>query len=266
MRLGDTATLPDLLDKLQRVYGILDDKQTLMTRFYNSEQMEGEDVVSWAFRAESLIEACKEKGLVSASTEDEMLRTKFWTGLLEPMRDKSGHKFDADTSYNELFTEIRMLESKQTRKTTSFPVQQSNSDSKLEGMMAKITKRLDGIDERLEKAEQKNEREPVYQRRNTNYNGYRGRQRVQSYKRGSWNRPETTRPPRNNTPRQHQETTYTEDYDQGASSRQDYRKRSQEEEVICHQCHQVGHLKYGCRVRLDHRNLNEKESTSEGRW
>ena len=62
MRLGPSATIDQLLNKLETSYGLSIQHDQLMEQFYSSKQRSGEDITSWANRLEDLLyKACQKK-------------------------------------------------------------------------------------------------------------------------------------------------------------------------------------------------------------
>jgi metal-responsive CopG/Arc/MetJ family transcriptional regulator len=47
---GEHAELPQIIAKLDSIYGVIDDKTDVMTDFYNAKQMSDENVATWSCR------------------------------------------------------------------------------------------------------------------------------------------------------------------------------------------------------------------------
>ena len=62
MRMGSGASLGELLDKLEGIYGILEVGDSLMARFYNAKQKDGENVNEFGCRLEELLDRAKKSG------------------------------------------------------------------------------------------------------------------------------------------------------------------------------------------------------------
>lgn len=189
----------------------------------------------------------------------DMLRTKFWTGLRRDIKDVSGHKFDSIKDYDKLLIAVRQIErdhqdgkevSAGGKKPTK-NVQKAEKDRTLE-VLKNLTDRLESIEAKISQQQVK-EQPATEQRQRYGYqnkhrgqqeHSYRGKQEQQKYK---------ARPEQHKRHRQQNSDEVT-DEEQMGDERRDTRKK---EEPTCWRCGQVGHLRYGCRVRLDHLNLRE---------
>ncbi len=110
MRLGPKATIDVIMSKLDGVYGIVEPSETLLSEFYSAQQRHNEDVTSWSCRLEDILTKAMSKGQIDQRAADEMLRTKFWTGLCQRLKDSSRHKFDSIKDFDRLRVEIRAIE------------------------------------------------------------------------------------------------------------------------------------------------------------
>lgn len=110
MRKGTDATCEDILLGLETVYGLVETGENLLAEFYATRQSKDEDVASWSCRLEDLLERAAERGHIAERDKASMLRTKFWTGLRQNLKDGSRHKYDMDLSYEELRVAVRRLE------------------------------------------------------------------------------------------------------------------------------------------------------------
>lgn len=109
-RLGIGATIPEILDKFQSVYGDVDTKENLLARFYSASQKEDEDVTKWSCRLEDILATAVERKLVNPSMVNEMLHNMFWQGLKPSLKDISGYKFEQIKDFDKLRVEIRKIE------------------------------------------------------------------------------------------------------------------------------------------------------------
>ena len=110
MRLGPGASLQELLVKLEGIYGTIDSGEDILAKFYAASQQEKEDVVSWGFRLENILDKAIEQKLVSKVGASEMLRSKFWTGLKRPLKDANRGHFESGMIYDELRVKARRVE------------------------------------------------------------------------------------------------------------------------------------------------------------
>jgi hypothetical protein len=70
-----------VLEKFDRVYVIVDTKEELLAKCYSAKQGQTEDVTSWPCRLEDILKKLVEHGLIGTYGSDEMLESKFWSGL-----------------------------------------------------------------------------------------------------------------------------------------------------------------------------------------
>ena len=78
-----------------------------MAIFYNARQNEDESVSAWSRRLDNLIDQALETGEVHSMDKDRMLRSRFWHGLRQDLKDCSGHKFDTSHTFTNLVTELK---------------------------------------------------------------------------------------------------------------------------------------------------------------
>ena len=131
-RLGIGATISQILEKIESVYGEVDTKEHLLAKFYSAKQEENEDVATWSCRLEDILSTAVERKLVDSSSVNEMLRNMFWQGLKPVLKDISGYKFGKIEDFDKLRVEIRKLEQdhlQPTTKNTQCNVAQANSEN-----------------------------------------------------------------------------------------------------------------------------------------
>ncbi|VDI05353.1 Hypothetical predicted protein [Mytilus galloprovincialis] len=110
MRLDLDASVQEILQKLDSVYGSVEKKEELLAEFYSARQGTDESVTTWSCRLESILGKSKERGLVQTKDIDEMLRSMLWTGLRTSLKDISGHKYDTIKTFDALRVAIRQIE------------------------------------------------------------------------------------------------------------------------------------------------------------
>lgn len=49
MRLGPEANLTQVIDKMDSVFGVVEEKESVMREFYNATQKEDENITAWSF-------------------------------------------------------------------------------------------------------------------------------------------------------------------------------------------------------------------------
>ena len=82
-----------------------------MQTFYSASQKEGESVTAYGCRLENILQMAVQNGHISSYAKDDMLRSKFWTGLRsDKLKNQTRHKYDSIKSYDLLLKEIRAVD------------------------------------------------------------------------------------------------------------------------------------------------------------
>ncbi|VDI84136.1 Hypothetical predicted protein [Mytilus galloprovincialis] len=261
MRLELNATVKVIIQKLDSIYGSVDKKEELLAEFYGSRQRPTESVTAWSCRLEGIIGKAVDRGLVQRQDVDNMLHAMIWTGLKPHLKDISGHKYDTIGDFDGLRVALRQIESDHSSRSETLPAETKTHINKaittqpedeglqeIKGLINQIHTRLDCNDKRWEQApwnhqeqhtqppqfqppnqsrqwQQPNQsspwqQQPQFGQQQQNRGGYRGRGGNQNRGRGQNN----YRGGRDNPDRDYQ----------------------------CWRCGQTGHLKIGCKVRMDH--------------
>lgn len=248
MRLGTGATPNTILEKFESVYGTVDTKEELMAKFYSAKQEDSEDITHWSCRLEDILGKVVEQGLISTHGSEEMLRSKFWAGMRQDLKDISGFKFETVKDFDKLRVEMRKIEkehkmpSKDAKKTTNMTcvaetksnVQQNSEISELKHLVQDMAIRMNDMGKKL--SDLKDQQSSITDARsNPTYNLTRGRPRFRSVYNptSSFNNRRGGSHPVNSGPR-------------------------------CYRCRQVGHYQWQCNVRLDH--LNGRPPCTRGRY
>ncbi|XP_052809305.1 paraneoplastic antigen Ma3-like [Mya arenaria] len=109
--LGENATVTDILEKLDAMFGDVSTHGMIMQEFFNAIQRVDENVTSFACRLETLLQTAIENGHMSPQSKNDLLRHKFWTSLnSETLKGQTRHKYDTLSDFNSLFREIRTVE------------------------------------------------------------------------------------------------------------------------------------------------------------
>jgi hypothetical protein len=110
LNLGEDITLENILKKFDVVFGVAASSESLLEEFYTSRQGEGEPVVVWGCRLESILYKVRKFGHVTSDLQD-MLRTRFWSGLRD-QRVKSAlrYKFELGRDFESLLVAARSVE------------------------------------------------------------------------------------------------------------------------------------------------------------
>lgn len=260
MRLGPGATVTQILDKMESVFGTIERGETIMEQFYSARQQKDEDSMSWSCRLEEIYRKAVIKGVATQADANEKLRSKFWNGLHQWIKDITGYKFDALTNFDELRKEIRLVEKEHVTKraqsnmaVTSSETEKQDEIKELKGMIQQLTTKVSAIEQGS--TYKRFEQQP------TNWD-HKGQQ--QQYRRGNY-QSRNTCGSYSRSPRYHQ--GYYRQYEYGYGDREANLQETEDGEPICYRCKQPGHIARRCTVRMDHsrRNLNLRRPSLRGR-
>ena len=111
LHLGQRPTVADILGRLETIFGTVCTDASLLEQFYTEEQRDGEAATSWGSRLEDIVATLRERGKVSSTSGNEMLRNKFWTGLRSSkLKGATRHRFDTPSTFLELLAQVRAAE------------------------------------------------------------------------------------------------------------------------------------------------------------
>ena len=116
----DNITPTQMVDKLDGVYGNVSDHEALMENFYKQRQEEGESLADFGMRLESIIQIPYERKKISSTARNEMLCSKFFTGIRDPMLQNAvRYKYDTSKDFDTLRKEIRAVEQQTSYSNTT---------------------------------------------------------------------------------------------------------------------------------------------------
>ena len=84
---------------------------SVMQSFDNENQKAAENLTTFACRLEALLQVAVENGHVTQVARNDMLRSKFWTGLRdEKLKILTRNKYDSILDFNRLLREVRSVD------------------------------------------------------------------------------------------------------------------------------------------------------------
>ena len=273
-RLGLNASIEDILNKFEGIFGTVEDPECLLSAFYSAEQHHNEKVATWGCRLEDLLDRALQDQTVSSKSIDDMLKVKFWSGLQDHIKEGTRHLKDTVRNFDELRVQARKVERERSSSThkdepqklkKSGQIKLMSADceksklEKMEGEMCQLNAKVSELHS-LMMSKAPSQQLPESQKmsnagqsrgtwnNNRNYRG-RGHYRGGSNRGQHWNR--------------NQNATTDKQFGSGTNTRpvpQDVVSSQPHTEIICHRCKRAGHIAIGCRADLSQLHLNRDES------
>ena len=227
--LGTNPSIHVILKKMDSVYGETENQADALSTFYSAQQGKTETVTDWGCRLEGLLQMVKRQTNIPGDP-DEMLRTKFWNGLRQELKDLSVYQFDTIKNFDDLRMAMRRIEKNHTKpKTATHSAVLVDNEGeqkwqKLETSINQLNSAFQKLSAKVDDATQ----------------GQRPHQPVQL---GDFNRQNTTQS-RGGASFNTRRRGY-----HGSS-----RGRGQQNtgEIICYNCGEKNHIAVHCRARVDH--------------
>ncbi|CAG2194060.1 unnamed protein product [Mytilus edulis] len=116
MRLGPEATIDDIIDKMDSIYGSVDQPEALLGQFYTARQQDDEDVATWACRLEEILSKAKNRKNITEENINDMLTSKFFDGLRPELKNIVRYKKDTITDFHSLLKATREIENQHNLK------------------------------------------------------------------------------------------------------------------------------------------------------
>lgn len=170
--LGEKATMMEILQKLDTLFGNVATNESIMQTFYSESQKPTENVTTYGCRLETLLQVAVESGHVSKAARNDMLRSKFWTGLRnDKLKLMTRHKYDSITSYDMLLREVRAAEQEMTTSEKLTTAQHQPVSADRDKAVEDIANKMDTLMSKMQSLE-KQMRERPSTNTNANSNNY----------------------------------------------------------------------------------------------
>ncbi|MEW8316225.1 MAG: hypothetical protein AB2658_14515 [Candidatus Thiodiazotropha endolucinida] len=132
LTLGISATIVDIMEKLENEFGNVASGQTVMKEFYMASQKETESVNEWGLRLEEIFQRAIEKGKAREEERDTTLREQFWKSLRsERLKNATRVKYESLKSFEQLRKAVR-AEENEMKLATNIAQQQAKTQPKSE--------------------------------------------------------------------------------------------------------------------------------------
>lgn len=160
IHLGETASVETIIRKLEGVYGIVESGTTLLQQFYNARQENDESVAVYGCRLEEIVNRAINRDAIAPSQANEMLKSKFWTGLKdERVKNAARYKYEKISDFDTLRAELRAIEQEikesdglraktcKTPRVMTMPL----AEVRIDDTVDELTKRVKNIEEKIPK-------------------------------------------------------------------------------------------------------------------
>lgn len=148
------------INQTRWLFGNIYPTEKLIQQFHATQQEEGETVIDYGLRLDSILQRCIERKAISLDARNEMLRTKLWSGLKDSnLRNSSRNKYDTIKDFEAFRRELRTIEldlqlsssstatctSSEKKKPQVTKIGKGDGDSSLEMILQK----LEAMDRRI---------------------------------------------------------------------------------------------------------------------
>lgn len=153
MRLGNDATVSQILAKFKLIFGTVVNNEQLFSDFYTAVQKPSESIAEWACRLEDSL-CHPQLDSIPSVQKNSMLKSKFFQGLSqEHIKQAIRHKLDA-SSYDELLVSARQAEEEHglKSKVVSKPQIVDSTQKKLEEIqttLKSLSTKVDQLDRKV---------------------------------------------------------------------------------------------------------------------
>jgi mRNA-degrading endonuclease YafQ of YafQ-DinJ toxin-antitoxin module len=109
--MGEHVNIQQVLDKFDIVFGNVLPAEKLMEQFYTARQGHAQSVANWGCQLEDILNNITQQSEVNKRAKDDMLRSKFWSGLKdERVKINLRHLYDTSASHEQLLRKARIIE------------------------------------------------------------------------------------------------------------------------------------------------------------
>ncbi|MEW8545075.1 MAG: hypothetical protein AB2693_16240, partial [Candidatus Thiodiazotropha sp.] len=156
--LGTSAKLPDIMGKLEGVFGNVATGESVLREFYTACQSQDETVAAWGLRLEELLQKAMDKGHIKQEEKNDMLREKFWRALRsDRLKNATRVHYESITNFELLRRAVR-AEEHEMKISTGVRQQQMKADISQEkeevedSKTDKILARLESLEKQMKYA------------------------------------------------------------------------------------------------------------------
>ncbi|KAJ8021977.1 hypothetical protein HOLleu_39333 [Holothuria leucospilota] len=119
--LGVDASIKEIIEKLEILYGTVESGSTLFRQVYTSRQEAEETAAQYGRRLQVKINRARERGGISSLAIDETLKSVFWQGMRDAnVKNALRHRKDTVGSFDELLRLVRLAEQEAAEDASRF--------------------------------------------------------------------------------------------------------------------------------------------------
>lgn len=185
-RLGTRPTIPGIIDRFDTDFGSIDSKETILKKFYNSRQEQGESLETYANRCEEMFVQAIDIDALRPS-DKESLRRVLYNGLPQTLKQIAAFAFETEKEYDKFKLKLRTLENellvaKETETSSTKTKCQMAAKKEEKSDMSEVKDILQEMNDRIKKLETQKESEHQYRPYIPRGRGTQGSQRGYSFR------------------------------------------------------------------------------------
>ena len=138
IQLGPTATVEEIMERLESTFANVATGISIMQEFFIASQQQEESVSEWALRLEEIIKHAIDKGQIKEDEKNELLKDKFWRSLRsERLKNATRLDFRTIENFKQLVHAVRTEELSM----------RTNANAQHQAVSTNVTTRQDKKDE-----------------------------------------------------------------------------------------------------------------------
>ena len=153
-RLGPGVTLEAVLQKFQSIYGTIESKESILSKFYSSQQLPKETITLYSTRLEEIYSQAVTLGALPQ--DDTILQRVLYHGLTSEIKHMATYKNDVIHDYDMFKIELRKIEADLTS-TSQDPCHAQVNIEKKPSELGEVKELLQKLNDRIEKIEKQQE-------------------------------------------------------------------------------------------------------------
>jgi hypothetical protein len=144
-RLGTDASVTDILQKMDSIFGEVGAEADCLASFFSARQEPSESIADYSCRLERLLDLASRQTKLPG-TPDALLKKVLWSGLRQDFKDATLYLYDNSTSFDALRVALRKFEKdrapqskKNSTSCNAIPApKEKSADSEMKQMKAEL--------------------------------------------------------------------------------------------------------------------------------